>query len=203
MSWDHENQAAIKADTVLRTFVAAEIGDPVRAALATEQDRLRTAGARVGWVAPENLHLSLAFLGDLFGAALAGLAQGLDGVARATRPFTLDTVGLGAFGAPGRPRVLWAGAQAADAALPALYARLRAVLAELDLRLEDRPFHPHLTLGRVKSGDRAAALTGLIQSDNNRSYGATPVTRILLMRSRLAPQGARYTILHAATLKGE
>ncbi len=192
------------ADAVLRVFVAVPIPEEVRAALAQEVARLQHSGARVGWVAPANLHVTLLFLGDVFGAQIPDLAAALDAVASAHPPFTLRAAGLGYFGSPPAPRVLWAGLSGPVHQLAALYDDLDVRVHALGLRTEERPFHPHVTLGRVRPGRRAdlSALAKALEQADRAPYGFVPVDQIDLMQSHLESQGVRYTPLHAANLSG-
>jgi 2'-5' RNA ligase len=187
---------------VLRLFVAVEIPGAVRAALAAAQARLRAGDARVGWVPPENIHLTLAFLGDTFQARVPALQAALDRAVSGFASFSVEVRGLGAFGAPRSPRVIWAGLEDASGLLAGLHAALAERLTEAGVVLEARPFHAHLTLGRVRSRRGSDALTAAMASDKDTPFGALPVKQVLLMRSRLEARGAEYSILHSSPLKG-
>jgi len=187
---------------VLRAFIGVPISEDVRAALAQEQARLRPTGARVGWVAPENIHITLVFLGDVFAAQLPALAAALDETAAEYAPFRVAAAGLGFFGSPRAPRVLWAGLRDPENRLAALQRRIAERVSALGLKLEDRAFHPHLTLGRVRASRGAAALTAAVGSANDTPYGGIGVDRVLLLQSHLQSQGVRYTVRHEAWLKG-
>lgn len=189
------------ADEVLRAFVAVEINAGVRAQLAQVLERLRAVGARVGWVAPENIHLTLVFLGNVFRAQVAGLGEALDRAAAGCPAFEFQVGGLGYFGAPQAPRVVWAGV-AEQPALEALQRAAAAAVAAAGIRLEERPFKAHLTLGRVRSRQGADALTSALCSTTNTAFGSVPVRRMLFMRSELGHQGVRYSVLHESLLKG-
>ncbi|MBN1269094.1 MAG: RNA 2',3'-cyclic phosphodiesterase [Kiritimatiellae bacterium] len=187
---------------VLRTFVALEITDQVRASLAEVQARLKAAGGKVSWVPAGNIHLSLAFLGNIFETVVVPLGEALDRVAESIKPFSLDVAGVGYFGSPKRPRVIWAGIEAPPAELDRLYAGVCAAVRAFDIPLEERPFKAHLTLGRVKAPHNVGALTSAMGTVKNTRHGSVDVRRLLLMRSQLDPQGARYSVLHESTLKG-
>ncbi len=191
-------------DQLLRAFIAVEISDEARAALAAEQARLKKLGARVAWVAPESIHLTLLFLGDIFAAQVATLAAGLDAVAAPHAPFAVEVTGLGWFGPPQSPRVIWAGVTDPGGRLAALQKQVEEEARLLGLRTEARAFHPHLTLGRARPGGHASlpALTAALRQANDTAYGRCAVDAVRLMQSRLEPAGARHTLLHAATLKG-
>ena len=190
-------------DAVLRAFVAAPVPADVRAALEQERARLQQAGARVGWVAPANIHVTLLFLGYIGGSQIPELAAALDAAAAACAPFTLAAAGLGYFGPPRSPRVLWAGLHDPEHKLAALQGDIEGRVRALGLPTEDRPFHPHLTLGRVRPGGRAGlpALAAALEQANRTPYGLVEVDRVLLLQSHLDPQGVRYTRRHEARLK--
>lgn len=189
------------ADAVIRCFIAVEISEEVRAGLAALQGDLKKTGARVGWVAPQNIHLTLVFLGDVFSAQVPVLAGRLDAIAAEVPPFGYAVTGAGYFGSARSPRVLWAGVEE-EPVLERLQRRVGQVARELGFRLEDRPFRPHLTLGRVRARVRADELTSALASANNTAFGSVSVERLLLMQSHLEHQGVRYSVLHASALKG-
>ena len=187
---------------VIRSFIALPINDEVRAELDRLQKHLRHSGAHVSWVCTGNIHLTLAFLGDVFEPRVAGLASVLDDVGRRIPPFRFEVAQVGAFGSPRSPRVVWAGVDEVSGALAELHRELVLGLAGLDISLEDRPFRPHLTVGRVRSRRGLAELTSAMASVNNSRFGWVEAGRVLLMRSWLEPQGARYDVLHASFLTG-
>lgn len=199
---DGQTERGPAGDEVWRLFVAVEIPEEIRWTLAREQDRLKRCGARVGWVAPENLHLTLVFLGDTFVGRLPELTAALDAAAAETVPFEFEIAGLGAFGSPRSPRVIWAGVTGPPPELTALHARVTEALSACGVRLESRPFAAHLTLGRVRSSKGAGALTGALSSPNVPAVGRAAVRRMLLMRSVLGRAGPQYSVVHESRLKG-
>ncbi len=199
MTTDNQQPAT---DNVLRAFIAVEITAEVREKLAVLQSKLRKAGGRVGWVAPENIHLTMAFLGNVFAAQVAALSEALDAVAAGFKPFQFEVSDVGFFGSPKSPRIIWAGVAEEMPNLIDLQKLVAARVVGLGLPLENRPFKPHLTLGRVRSGKRADELTSALTSAKNTAFGWVPVQRLLLMQSHLEHQGVRYSILHESALKG-
>jgi 2'-5' RNA ligase len=190
------------AKDMVRAFVAVEISDAVRQRLADEQARLGKSRARVSWVAPEKIHLTLAFLGDVLPEQAQTIGPALDGVGAQTAPLSYTVAGLGYFGSNRSPRVVWAGITKGADRLGVLQQRVGAALRALGFALESRPFRPHLTLGRVRSSREAAELAALIDSASDAPCGVVPVDRVLLMRSELRPQGAVYSVLHVSPLAG-
>jgi 2'-5' RNA ligase len=175
--------------------VAVLLPDPLRQALAVEIERLRACGRGVGWVAAENLHLTLKFLGAVEAGRLERVAEALASLAAEAEPFELALRGLGAFPSPTRPRVIWAGVPPVGSALTGLAARVEDALAALGFLPDTRPFAAHVTLGRVREPRRDPALADALVVGADRDFGSFRVERLALMRSDLSPRGARYTAL--------
>ena len=186
-----------------RIFMAVELSEEIRSSLGRMQQRLRQSGARVSWVRPDNIHLTLVFIGDVFSSSgIPEIERAMDCVTATVPPFTLTVEGAGTFGSAKAPRVIWAGANDSSGVLIRLQSRLATAVRELGIPLESRPFHPHLTLGRVRSRHGADALTQALASASV-ARNSLEVDRVQLFESQLHPDGARHTILHSATLKGE
>jgi len=184
----------------IRTFVALLLDDPVRAKLGAAIERLRPAARGVAWVPPENLHLTLKFLGAVPPARLADVLAALAPAAGGVEPFEAILRGVGAFPTATRPRVIWAGVVGGEKALVALATRVDAALAPLAFAREARPFVPHVTLGRVRVPRRDAALTRALTAEADRDFGRLRLARVSLMRSDLWSRGHRYTELGGVAL---
>jgi RNA 2',3'-cyclic 3'-phosphodiesterase len=177
--------------------------DPaVRARLGDVIGELRPAATGVAWVVPDNLHLTLKFLGGVEEARLTAVIAALTRAAIGTPPFELAVTGLGAFPSPTRPRVLWAGIADGAERLTRLAADVDETLGSLDFAREDRPFSPHVTFGRVREPRRQPVLGGILAAAAARDFGRIRVTKLSLMRSDLSPRGARYSELGAIPLAG-
>ncbi len=187
---------------VIRSFIAMEINDEVRDGLFRAQVSLKKSGTKVAWVAPQNIHLTLVFLGTIFDSKVAELKPVLDEVASGTFAFGFGVQDVGFFGTAKAPQVIWAGIDDESQSLRDIQQRLSERVAGLGIKLEDRPFRPHLTLGRVRSTFGVDRLTSALQSVRSTHFGRVDVKRLLLMQSHMEPQGVRYTILHEASLKG-
>ena len=187
---------------MIRTFIAVEPSPEVRAAAAGLTDSLRRgwSAARVRWVPPVNLHLTLRFLGDTEESRIGPLGACLDGVAAGARACRLTLGSLGAFPDVRRPRVLWLGLKGAGTAdLRSLQRRIEEGVTGLGWERETRPFSPHLTLGRVRPGSEPAPGEGWTRAAVPEL--ALPVDEVVLMRSDLRPGGARYSPLHRSPLR--
>lgn len=190
--------------TPSRVFIAIEIPLPIRQAIHAQTESLRAALGRglVRWVPVENMHLTLKFIGDVSPAQLDALAQ-MTTAEAACAPFSMEVGGLGSFPTPRRARVIWIGIHA-PAALTSLQRGLESAAARLGCEAEERPFSPHLTIGRVKqpvsAGDRQKVHAALEETRLG-PLGRADVTAVHLFKSDLKPSGAEYTCLFSAPLK--
>ena len=152
----------------------------------------------MSWVRAENLHLTLRFLGEIDSVALERAREAVVAAAAGVEPFAVSLRGLCGF-PPGRPpRVLWASVAAGGAGLEALYARLEGALIERGLPGENRAFHPHVTLARVRDARGGGVLARVL--GEGPAFGEVRVAALHLMRSELDPRGARYRIVAEAPL---
>jgi 2'-5' RNA ligase len=149
----------------------------------------------VAWVPPDNLHVTVKFLGGVAPDRLEAVAEALGRVARAAAPFAVVVQGLGAFPTPARARVIWAGITTGAAELAALAAHVEDVLAPLGFDRERRPFSAHVTLGRVRAPRRDPGLARALEGTAGVQFGRFAVERLWLMQSDLSPRGAHYTPL--------
>lgn len=156
----------------------------------------------MGWTAPDDFHLTLWFIGDVSAEQRAGLCDALDEIASRAARFEFDVAGAGFFGPPRAPRILWAGVPAEPPALTALAEAVRNWGRSAGYAVEERPFRAHITLGRVRDSSGADALTVALRSLSSTMFGRVAVDRLTLMASALAPQNARYDIIHESLLKG-
>jgi RNA 2',3'-cyclic 3'-phosphodiesterase len=185
-----------------RTFIAVELPNAARVALQAHITRLSRALPRVRFQSPESLHLTLAFLGELDDEQVDAATQAAIVAASTVSPFTLTVAGLGIFGPPSAPRVLWCGVGGDVPALLRLQAALADRLAAAGFPREERPFAPHLTLARFKQPLDPAALQRLSGILANPSVAKTPfaVDSLSVMKSELLRPAARYTCLCACPL---
>ena len=185
---------------MIRTFIAVEITDEIRERLRDAQAEMAHAGAAVRWTAPENVHLTLRFLGDIDQAQVTEIAAVMNEAAGEVSPFTLPVRGVGAFPDLRRPHVLWVGITASEP-LATLYEGLDAGLADFDVKQEMRGFTPHLTLGRVRGPSGIERLGEKLAALADEEFGEMTVDEIMLMMSDLTPAGAVYTPLARAALR--
>ena len=191
--------------SLLRAFIAVEIPPEIHKAIESKTAPLRAAldASLVRWVPTDNIHLTLKFLGDISPSNVEMLSQILSGEVSQHSTFALEFGELGAFPNPRRPRVIWIGIQA-PAGLEALQRGIEAAAATLGYPSEERPFSPHLTIGRVKQAAGSAGIQKIrsaLEETKVGALGTTQVSAVHLFKSDLKPSGAVYTRLFSAPLK--
>jgi 2'-5' RNA ligase len=182
----------------MRLFIGIELSQTIKASAADVsadlRERLTKTSRRtmLRWVNPENLHITLWFLGEVDHARTAAVAATLR-QCFATRTFDLAISGAGLFPASGLPRTLWLGLTAGMAQLGSLYGELSTRLPALGFQPEKRAYSPHLTVARFKDvvrSDAAAIRRAVAQTPAE--VGACPIGSVTLFRSRLSPKGSQY-----------
>jgi RNA 2',3'-cyclic 3'-phosphodiesterase len=190
---------------VIRAFVAVGLDDGLRAAVAATIERLRPLGPAVAWVPPRNLHVTLHFLGDQSEEHLVLAEAALADAAAGSAPMDVTFHGIGAYPGLERPRILWVGLAHGALEVRALQARVTEALAARGFAREERPWHPHLTIGRVHDERRwrreaGPPLRSALAQAATTTFGTQRVAEVALMRSDLSPAGARYTLRRAVSL---
>jgi RNA 2',3'-cyclic 3'-phosphodiesterase len=182
----------------MRLFVALEIPAAVRDNLAAQMKELRDLSAQVAdkrprWVRPENLHVTLKFIGELSPAKLEGIRGALTAI-HSGAPVHLQFRGLRFFPNEQYPRVLWAGVNA-SANLPSFAADIDSALETLGVAREKRAFTPHLTLARFEPPGLHEKLRAMVRQNGEREFGSFEAREFHLIESKLKPAGAEYTSL--------
>jgi 2'-5' RNA ligase len=184
--------------SVIRAFIAIDLPLYIQQQLADILVQLKKPDVTaVRWVPAQNIHLTIKFLGDVSPANLEILTRILQAEVSRFRPFEIKIGGLGAFPSIRRPRVIWVGVEAP----PTLQSLQRAIETEtvrLGYPVEERPFSPHLTLGRVAhnaSPDEVRKVADSLTSMKVGELGKAVIDHVRLFRSDLQPGGAVYTPL--------
>ena len=190
----------------MRLFVALEIPSAIREQFAALINELRmleskSSAKKPRWVRPDNLHVTLKFIGHIDPALLDPIRATLAKV-RSDGPVDLRFRGLGFFPNAKRPRVLWAGT-AAPPNLSSLARDIDTSLAKLGLSAEERAFTPHLTLARCDPSAISAGITGAVERASARDFGALRTTQFHLIESKLKASGAEYTTLQSFVFAAE
>ena len=187
----------------MRLFVALEIPAAVRDNLAAQIKELRhlpapLADKRLRWVRPENLHVTLKFIGEVEAARLDGIRRALTAIGL-DAPVGLELRGLGFFPDERYPHVLWVGLNASGN-LPVLARDIDRALEGQGIARDQRAFTPHLTLARFEPRAFDEKLRTAIQKNSQREFGAFEAREFHLIQSKLQPSGAAYTSLAAFPL---
>ncbi len=188
--------------TCARLFVAVEIPEALELTLASRARRLAAIDAGVRPIAASAIHLTLSFLGEVERSRIPALAATLERAVAGCAPCDVELVGLGAFPKPAIARVVWVGVRVGEP-LRVLAAQVQAALADLGFELDPRPFHPHVTIGRLRAGGRHSALAKALAEADAEWIGAMRVSGVTLFESTLSPTGATYTALARVPLCGE
>ena len=184
----------------MRLFVALDIPDDIRQALAATARNLRATCPGARWARIDGLHVTLKFIGETPGETLEPIKAALATV-RAAAPITLQFRGPGFFPDARRPRVLWVGIET-GAELAVLAAAVENSLAGLGIARDTRAFSPHLTLARFDHPRGLAALHAAIEAAGPLEFGATRAKEFHLYQSVLKRGGAEYTRLATFSFAG-
>jgi 2'-5' RNA ligase len=184
----------------IRCFVALNLPPELKGRLAELEARLKEARADVSWVKPENIHLTLKFLGGVEETRIPLIKRAIQEGLRGEGPLVLSLAGLGVFPNPRSPRVIWVGVEGDTERMEKLQKRLEQALEEVGFPREARSFSPHMTLGRMRSRQGTAGLMELVGRLGEYRAGSIQAESIELMRSQLHPAGAIYTILESFPL---
>lgn len=202
---------------MIRAFLAVELSHDLRAELASLQQELKRRiepelkrGTRISWAQPASIHLTLKFLGDMDEQVIDPLRVAVEQAIGSQGAVMVPLERLGAFPRPENPRVLWVGPseqweRGVEAKrIAEIHGAIEQACEGLGFLRETRPFSPHLTLARIKMGERqvgiALAKSGLL--DLPLSLGQLAVDRVVLMQSDLKPTGSVYTKLWDLLLRG-
>lgn len=184
----------------MRSFIAIELPEGVKSAISELQQELKKCRADIRWVKPDNIHLTLKFLGDTEEKSLGKIVEAAKAACAGNGGFALETRGVGVFPDMRAPRVLWVGISDSDS-LTGLQKDIENGLAKLGFSPEKRRFSPHLTLGRFRSSSGKEGLYDKIEEYKYLSLGLIEVKTIFLIKSDLTPSGAEYTKIAGIDLK--
>lgn len=179
----------------IRAFIAIPAPQEVKEFLLQETQDLRRCRAKIKWVGPEAMHVTLKFLGEISSAHLSAAQRVCEELSKDNRPFSLMVHGLGAFPNISKPGVIWAGLLDEERAASGLASRLDSGLNKVGFMKEKRPFKPHLTLGRTKLREKDEELSGALRAGMDMIGPEFLVDRIVLYRSDLKPSGPEYSII--------
>jgi RNA 2',3'-cyclic 3'-phosphodiesterase len=189
----------------LRAFLAVEIPADIQRLIQQGTASLQEALPKplVRWVETKNLHLTLKFLGDVSTGDLEKFASSIELELVTQAPFIMSVAGLGVFPGYHQPRIIWAGLKAPKG-LSSLQQSVEAIAVRTDFSPEERPFSPHLTIGRVGQGSTQADRSKIretLESATLNSIGPFNVKTVTIFKSDLRPTGPVYTSLYTLPMQ--
>ena len=178
----------------IRSYLAFDIEDQTVIRKLTEiQTKLTYTGANLKLVKPQNIHLTVRFLGNIFPSLVDAIYEEMKQISFA--PFDIELRGLGAFPKLSHPRVVWVGIRKGAKDLIDVFEQLEPLLRGLGFNPDTKGFSPHLTISRVRTGRNKVRLAELIRELKDYEFGAIKAECLRLKKSDLTPKGPIYTTL--------
>lgn len=178
----------------LRCFIAVALPETVKDSLGDVLNILRKSPASVRWIPPENIHLTIKFLGQTDQSLITPMKESLNKKLLTYKPFYITITDVGCFPNERRPRLVWIGIKRSES-LSNLQKEIDADLVKFGFSLEKREFSPHLTIGRVKAQHDLPGMLRMLKELRSSSFANMEVKSISLMQSILKPAGAQYFTL--------
>jgi 2'-5' RNA ligase len=189
--------------STIRTFIALELPPSITSLLAKVQEDLQSMGLRAKWVRPENIHLTLKFLGNINPTDIDNIGGAMVDAVGEIETFNLVAEGIGVFPGIKRPRVIWVGLKGQVQLLFAMQRLLEDGLAALGYKKEKRPFKGHLTLGRFKQRVNPHTIRRVLQEFGDLIIEDFTARRVIFYKSDLKPTGAVYSQLQQASFNDD
>jgi 2'-5' RNA ligase len=185
----------------MRSFIAVNFSQEVKKKLAEIQHELKNAvEGSLKWVEEENLHLTLKFMGDVREDTIEHIKSLLFHVFKNYRQFKVEFKNVGAFPTVNKPRVLWIGIEKGRSELETLAREIENILKDkLDIAKEEREFHPHITLARVR--DKCKINFEKIAKYQDKVFAEDVISKVDLMESKLTPSGPIYSVMYSWKLE--
>ncbi|OGR19544.1 MAG: 2'-5' RNA ligase [Deltaproteobacteria bacterium RIFOXYD2_FULL_66_9] len=179
----------------MRAFLGIGLPADVRESIVSAIAPVRSLHAPVAWTAPQNLHITLYFLGEIYPERVPLVERSMRLSVSGIDPFSLTTEGGGAFPGTRNPRILWVGFLEPLELVRQLQQNMENALSGAGFPREDRPFHPHITVGRTRGALPPAWGERFVEALSGKRFGVVPVSSVTLFESRLRPGGAVYAPL--------
>ena len=186
---------------LLRCFIAIEIPETVKRSIAYISDSLKKSGADVKWIADENIHITLQFLGETEESLIPEIKEALYKILAPYSLFYIKIGDVGCFPSARRPRIIWVGIEDSQSLIN-LYKNIASEMVKFGYQKEERGFTPHLTIGRVKSNRNMGELLKRLEEFTVTDFPAFEVQNIRLMKSELKPSGAKHYCLAEIPIGG-
>lgn len=187
----------------MRLFIAIPIDDALKKSLVELQKQIKLTQADVRFVHPENIHLTLRFLGEMDEKSVPSIRDILKKAVSGYQAFEVELKGIGAFPSGSIPRVIWVGYQELSNTnnTKQVYEDIENGLLALGLVPDDHSFSPHITLARIKSSKNRDKLTSLVKEKSNFCFGKQTIKKINLFQSQLHPTGPVYSVIDSFALQ--
>ncbi|MDD5614291.1 MAG: RNA 2',3'-cyclic phosphodiesterase [Candidatus Omnitrophica bacterium] len=186
---------------VIRTFIAVEIIKNTRDLIARIQNDLAKSNSDIKFVEPDNIHITIAFLGNLEIKRVPFVKNTLQDLLKDRAGFCLQPHGLGCFPNIKNPRIIWVGIEKGGENLANIHEDIVSILAKDGIEIDAKTYHPHITIARIKSLENQYILKSLIAKSPEFQFEQIPVNRIQLLESRMTDQGPIYKSLASWELK--
>lgn len=187
----------------MRCFIAIELPEGIRDRLADLQTQLANLGRAVRWTKPGSIHLTLKFLGEVPDQQIADVCTTAKRIAVAIPEFDLEITGVGCFPPRGPVRIVWAGIPQSPAPLLACQKECEAGFGSLGFAPENRPYSPHLTIGRVNDPLAGPRIREALRQFTDFTAGSFTAEELIVFQSDLRPSGPIYTPLARAPFRHE
>ncbi|MBN1626786.1 MAG: RNA 2',3'-cyclic phosphodiesterase [Deltaproteobacteria bacterium] len=188
----------------IRAFLAFELPPEIREKVRQVSEELKGLKMDVRWVRPENIHLTVVFLGNVREGDISAMAREIEHVSCGFHPFELCLKGIGVFPESRRPRVLWVGYEGDIERMAVLREVLYERLMPFEIKDEKRQFRPHLTLGRFRNPGRRSTLPDdVIKQYEGLSSASFKASELVLFKSELRPQGPEYSKIDSWPMSAE
>lgn len=177
-----------------RTFISIDVNDEVLNSLKPVQEDLSDTGADLKLIKPQNIHMTLRFLGDVSESRLGVVEEAIEGITH-FEPFEINLEGLGVFPEPSYIRVIWAGVSKGSDNLCDIKESLESGLSDHGFSEDDKDFTPHFTIARVKSGKAKDKLNAIVEEGEDEFFGSVNVDSVELRKSELTSEGPIYSTI--------
>lgn len=184
----------------VRTFLAVETDEAARRQLVRAAEKIDDRAAKIRWVAAENLHVTLKFLGEVAEADVAEVCRAAARAAAEIEAFDFQVVGMTCVPPSGRLQMIWAGAADPTARMAALQSLLEDRLARLGFQEERRAFRPHITMARIKHCPSPKSIREAASAFARTDFGTVHCGELVVFSSKLTPDGPVYAPLARAKL---
>jgi len=185
----------------IRAFIAIPLDPKIQHSIERMQDHLKKTNSDVKWVKPENIHITLKFLGDVNTEQINSVKQALSNCTHNTRPFKVELSQLGAFPNIERPRTLWIGLKDSKKQLNRIAVSLEKALGKIGFQGDQRPFNSHITIGRVRSSKNINLLSQLLSNYQIATGLTQTISKIVLLKSTLNSEGPLHEPLYQIKFK--